>query len=221
MGKTRIFYKCILALIFLCFCSRPLFAQEFQNEERMPTLIERPEVFGLVQDVYIEFSDQAVNNCWTSASTLKSKAKLIFEQSNIPVMEEADAFMTAFHPTISLTVLGQRDARGCWGFVSANFYVFESIEYGSMLVNDDVESHYYTNFYPLSLYEQQSAIISPSNFNQQVTDFFEGFVSEVAAKVIAGRRKPVIKNILEQYPQYIRRVPVSEFEKFMQLQSAE
>lgn len=199
---------------FLFAFTQPTLGQQISDENRVSTMVNHSDIFGLIQDVYLDISDQALNNCWTSSATLKSKAKLIFEQSDIPVIEEPSAFPSTFHPNIRLVVIGRRGPMGCWGSIHATVKIYERIEYGDQLAKDGDVPHYYTGLYPVNLYSQKGVNISPDNFNKEVMEFFEGFVSEVAAKIIAGRRKSVAKNILERYPHYKMRISESEYKKF-------
>lgn len=168
------------AIVFSAFILNVVFAAESlaQNADKDPIAIN--DLLGLVSRVDLVVDDQVSDGCWTNSSTVKSKVQLIFEQSNIPVQEYA--LHLVWQPQVTLFALGGRSGNGmCAVTASLQVYAWSAARLPTF------ESELLTTV-TLASFSDTGIFTNSSNANGQLTDFFEGAASELAANIISARR---------------------------------
>lgn len=172
-----------------------LVAQE-QSQSRIPVYMEKGTEFGLVQSSKIEISDSVTDNCWTNASTVRSRVYLIFEQNGLFVPDYEPAFFGAQNVLTGLSAFGFRLGNGVCA-VSASFEVRTRIS----TRRGGAEGKQEFSFeYTAELFERSSIFSNGGNTNDQLKDFFEGAASEFVAKVLSARRSKELSLYHAIYP---------------------
>ena len=160
-------------------------------------IFDEDEQLGLVQDVRLIISDQVEDGCWTNIDTVKNKTKLTLEQSHIPVKKEDNWNINILHPRLVITAAGFKSNDFiCAGQVSVELWVYVSQHYGN-LEDTKIRKYYLQDFRAIP-FSRTSLFTSGENLNEQIKDFVDSEISNLASKIIAGRRSPKVKRFLDE-----------------------
>lgn len=178
-----------------------------QRDGETPEYLNLDQSFGLLTYVHIELDDQIEGRCWTNLEAVKSRAKLKFEQNDIQVIDYRPYFSSPFSYTVVISGLGLRtSAEICVGEVSVQSVWRGRLRYGG--ANNTKE---FAVSAVATSYDASSVFVNSSNLNDQISDFVDGAVSELVAKVISARRDPIVKEIKRTQPGFLEK-PMSQEE---------
>lgn len=174
--------------------SRLAFAAAAWAASLVPTLAEECTTIdyrntaGLVRWANLKVSDSVEGGCWTNASSIESKLRLMFEQSDVPLIADVKT-SSPFAVAVVASAYGARRSGTC--VVSASFDVM-GWAYAVLGDTDPMEERFVA---PLlaSFHGRDYVAVSSSNTNGLLTEFFEEQAATFLADVLAGRRDPDIE----------------------------
>lgn len=173
-----------------------LAAQSSAQEDAFPTYLPWGSVAGLTQNIKLHLNDDVDGNCWTNASSIRSSAFLMFEQNDIFVPDYEPAFIGFNTPQATISAFGFRTGNGLCA-VTATF----TVQYRSSEVLGGADGKERFSFpTTVNVFENAAIFTNSSNVNEQLTDFFQGQVSEFIARSISSRRNDDFSRYFELYP---------------------
>lgn len=160
-----------------------------------PEAIFASSRLGMTKDISIEIVDSVTGNCFIAPDRIRNSVRLIFEQSQIPVLEGENLFPTVTSPRLLLYANGYATnsvggtRTGCTGYLIAQlgFYAFPGFQIG------DETYRYEAWSVPF-----QSEVIATSSgtLDSQFQTHAEDMARELAADILAGRRSPAVQEFL-------------------------
>ena len=170
------------------------------------------DTLGYIKFVHTRIDDQVTDNCWTNAKSIEARVRLIFEQSDISTVDELPAFLTVVTPIVSISALGFRTNNGTCA-VNATLKVIHR-GYTELGDSDRGVSYYFQGL--VHSFSRFAIFTSGSNTNSQLADFFETSASELAIKVLSGRRNLDVENFFDMNPNYLEEpMTQEEFEEYL------
>lgn len=171
---------------------------------QMPTFVDRNAQVELIRYVELIIDDQAVDGCWTNASAVANKIRLLFESNNIPVYTEPLFDNDASSPNLYVTVLAQRDSRGiCFGF---HQLILTYQAYGRYGGTETVPEQYRLVQIVL-MWERTGTVINGGNLNEFMISHADEAISGLIADIYAARRIQAVQDFVRYFP---GRTPMTE-----------
>lgn len=182
------------------------------SQDSVPNYIEFGDELGIIKNIHLVVHDEVSDSCWTNSSSILSRVRLIFEQSDIATSDERFAFFGGAAVGGELVAFGHRTASGIC-VVSAEFKIMTQIY--QRVGGFEGRPVYYFGYWS-TIHSSKYVVSSSVNVNGQLTDFFEGAASEVVADIISARREDDIKSFFSDFPNYgADPMTSSEFEEFL------
>lgn len=167
-----------------------------EAQSNVPTFVSVDQSYGLTTYIKIEIFDGVEGGCWTNATSVESRAKLKFEQNDIRVIDYSPFFTGPFTYRLIVSANGFRSDGGlCVGNAAVQSHFSTQSEYGG--ANDIPE---FSVSVQVVNFESSIVMLNSSTLNGQISDFVDGAVSELVAKVIAGRRESVVQEMKRALP---------------------
>jgi len=163
------------------------------NQDQSTDLISGDESLGLIHFIEIHVDDQVSGGCWTNVNQIRKNVRLKLEQSGIETAKKL-LWEGPYGATLIIDVIGYRTEKTnvCVGYLNVS------------LVNYRAESFGYYGEYEIYrrylLYQKAGIMTSGDNLNTMIKKDVDGYVSELAAKIIRNRGNEPIKKILKSYP---------------------
>lgn len=156
------------------------------------------QTLGLTTHVNIVMSDQVTGNCWTNSFSVESRAKLLFEQNGVSVVDYEILLLTPFNYSVVISAFGERTGNGlCYASAQVKTIYYASERY--WLKDDDKK---FTLLHRVQAFAQTYVAVSSTNLNDQISDFVDGALSELMAKIISARRDPDVQRMKAIFPNY-------------------
>ncbi|HAR50674.1 MAG TPA: hypothetical protein DCS45_02200 [Roseovarius nubinhibens] len=173
--------------------------------------MSQDEALGLITTVNIDVSDEVSDRCWTNASSIEAKLRLLFEQNEIKVEKDELAFLVAAARSVSVRAWGYRTGSVC--VVGATFALrhWASSNMGGI---DGLPEFSASGL--VVAFSNSAVLSSKVNANQQLMEFFESNATNLVADIISARRSDVIRLFKNTYPHYGQEIPTQkEWEEYL------
>jgi hypothetical protein len=162
-----------------------------------PVVLSWDDKLGFVRNVHINLVDNVSDNCWTNATAIRSRMRLLFEQNEIAVHEEPFAFPDPMSVHVTLQAIGYRVEGSDLCAVSSVM----SVSHAGFDVRGGAEGRQTFSLpFESNLSLQFGVNTSSSNVNEALSDFFEGTLSDFVADVISARRSENVRHFFDLYP---------------------
>ena len=183
MKTKSIILKVLVALIALV--SVNVYAQD--NEYAPSKYVEFTDSLGLIKNVHLVINDQVEGMCWTNINQVKQNARLTLEQSGISVYDEPLMIISPLSTNLIIAGHGRRSYdNGCYGNIELSSYRIVDIAFGNISVER------------IGINFKRSMIVSSEkNLNDLFVSSVDTLVSMFCSDVIAGRRNPIVSEILK------------------------
>ncbi|MFC4353034.1 hypothetical protein ACFOW6_15905 [Fodinicurvata halophila] len=163
-----------------------------ESESTYPTYISLEESLGLIQNVHLEVVDDVEGGCWTNVETVRQKARLAFEQSDIRVYQEPLASTSLFTPKFLINTVGWRTERGtCVGTMNVRSISRVYTELGK-------QEEFNVGVNSIS-FEYQATMTSIDNLNTTILDSTEQATSKFIADIISNSRNKNVSQLLNSF----------------------
>lgn len=159
-----------------------------------PTPLTDKDLSGLIAYSTLRIEDDVTGNCWTNASTVKSKIHLLMEQNGIYVPDYEVSGLNHRTASTRLRVAGTRFSEvQC--LVTASFDVITRgrVDFG------DWRGPQFTATPIITVYENGRTFTNSRNVNEQLEDFAIGAASEFLAQHISAKRSDAVEAFNEAY----------------------
>jgi len=172
-----------------------IFAFTHPASSETDSRITSSEALGLISTVNINVSDDVSDGCWTNASSIEAKLRLLFEQNEIIVEREELAFLTVAARLVFVVATGYRLNGIC--VASASFELRHWAT--SSLGGYDNLPEFLTSGLVVSV-ENGVILANRVNVNQQLQDFVEASAANLVADILSARRSDAVRFFKNTYP---------------------
>lgn len=213
----------ILKITFQQICNKftlgalAFFSLAFPSFSEPSRFLNQIEARGLITTVKIDMSDQVSDGCWTNASAIEAKLRLLFEQNGIIVKLEDLAFLTVPGRSVYVSVLGYRNGGTCVAHAQ-----FSVVHWVNSSIGGSNGLPKFTVSGSVVSFEKNSIFTNGANVNQQIQEFVEEAASTFVADILSARRSESVRLFKNTYPNFGQNLATEiEWKKYLSTLSKE